>query len=130
MYYLKINTALDWETAEAKTREALQEEGFGVLTEIDMKATFKKKIDEDIRPYKILGACNPKMAFDAVGAEPDIGILLPCNVTLRELENGQIQIAAMDPEAAFQVVDNPEIQPVGKQVREMLQRALDRVAAA
>lgn len=130
MYYLKINTSLDWETAEAQTREALQEEGFGVLTEIDMKATFKKKIDEDIRPYKILGACNPKMAFDAVGAEPDIGILLPCNVTLRELESGQIQIAAMDPEAAFQVVDNPEIQPVGKQVREMLQRALDRVAAA
>lgn len=130
MYYLKINTSLDWETVEAQTREALQEEGFGVLTEIDMKATFKKKIDEDIRPYKILGACNPKMAFDAVGAEPDIGILLPCNVTLRELESGQIQIAAMDPEAAFQVVDNPEIQPVGKQVREMLQRALDRVAAA
>lgn len=130
MYYFKINTALDMEAAESKTREALKEEGFGVLTEIDMKATFKKKIDEDIRPYKILGACNPKMAFDAVGAEPDIGILLPCNVTLRELENGEVQVAAMDPEAAFQVVDNPDILPVGKQVREMLQRALDRVAAA
>lgn len=114
------------EDVDARTREALAAEGFGVLTEIDVKATMKKKIDADMAGYKILGACNPKMAWQAIGMEPRIGAMLPCNVILREVEGG-IEVSAIDPEASMAAIDNAELKSVAGQVRDMLTRAVEKV---
>lgn len=112
-------------TIEA-TKAALAESGFGVLTTIDVQATLKKKLDEDLPGYMILGACAPKFAFHALSMEPGIGVLLPCNVVVTE-EPGQIVVSAIDPRAMFSVVTNADVAPVADQVRGLLQAALDRL---
>src|SRR6056297_3263575 len=114
--------ALD--AADERVRAALKEEGFGVLTEIDVKQTMKQKIDKDMDGYKILGACNPNMAWEAMGLEPRIGAMLPCNVILRSVEGGT-EVSAIDPVASMQAVDNDELHKVAGQVRDMLVRAVD-----
>ena len=109
----------DFEEVESRTRAALATHGFGVLTEIDVQATMKKKLDVDMPSYLILGACNPQMAHQAIGMEPKIGAMLPCNVILRTVEGG-IQVSAVDPVASMQAIDNDELHSVAGQVREML----------
>lgn len=127
-----FTTAVDlpFDAAVARTVEALQVEGFGVLTEIDVKATLKKKIDVDFRPYRILGACNPQMAHRALQNEPDIGTMLPCNVVIQEGEDGTVRVSAIDPVASMQAVDNPALADVAGQVREALRRVVASLNAA
>jgi len=104
--------------------EELAKEGFGILTEIDVQATIKKKLDKDMRPYRILGACNPELAHQAVTAVPEIGLLLPCNVLVREDEEDQVYVSFMDPGAVLGMVDDPRVDPLAVQVREKLERVL------
>lgn len=110
--------------ADKRVREALKIKGFGVLTEIDVQATMKQKIDGDMDGYKILGACNPNMAWDAMGLEPRIGAMLPCNLILRSV-NGGTEVSAIDPVASMSAVDNAELHKVAGQVRDMLVEAVD-----
>jgi uncharacterized protein (DUF302 family) len=118
---------IDYADAVARVTELLKNEGFGVLTEIDVKATLKKKLNVDFRRYIILGACNPPLAHRALQAEPDIGVLLPCNVVVAERDGGGSMVSAMDPVAAFQLIDNPDVQPVARDVQQRLQRLLDNL---
>ena len=120
----RLLTDTSIEEADRRVREALTAEGFGVLTEIDVKATMKKKIDADMDGYLILGACNPKMAWEAIGLEPRIGAMLPCNVILRSVDGGT-EVSAIDPVASMSAVENPELHAVAGQVRDMLVRAVD-----
>ena len=115
----------DFENAEAQITEALKAEGFGVLTEIDVKATLKKKIDVDFRPYKILGACNPKLAHRALSANGEVGLLLPCNVTVSEVGENEIQVSIIDPIMMMQVIEHPELEEVAQEAREKLERAIN-----
>lgn len=110
-----------------KTIEALKQEGFGVLTEIDMKATLKKKLDEDFYNYKILGACNPPLAFKALQAENKIGTMLPCNVIVQEKEAGSVEISAVDPAASMQAVKNDELINIAETVRTKLQSVIQNL---
>jgi len=126
MYGFDVTVKASMEDAETKVREALMAEGFGVLTEIDVQKVMKAKLDIDRKGYKILGACNPNLAHQAIEAEPDIGLLLPCNVLLREEDNGDITVAFMDPIAVLGMVDNPII----GEVAPMVQAKLKQVAAA
>lgn len=116
---------LPLDEAEARVRAALKDEGFGVLTEIDIKSTLKEKLDVDFRPYKILGACNPPAAHRALQAEPLIGTMLPCNVVLHETADGQTEIAAIDPVASMAAVENDTLGDVATEIRERLRRAVD-----
>ncbi len=129
MYAFSTNTSKTYDEAIAAVTNALQEQGFGVLTEIDVSAVLKKKLDIDKRPYIILGACNPVLANQALDAEPDIGLLLPCNVVVREEENGSITVAFMDPSAVLALVDNPQIPELAAEVRSRLEKVRDAVAA-
>ncbi len=115
---------LGFEEAVETVTEELSKEGFGVLTEIDVQATLKKKLGEDMRPYKILGACNPPLAHRAVSAVPEIGLLLPCNVLVREDNSGTVHVSFMDPGSVLGLVDNPDIVPLAGQVKEKLERVL------
>ena len=108
---------------DTRTRTALAASGFGILTEIDVKATMKKKLDVDMPSYRILGACNPKMAHQAIGIEPRVGAMLPCNVILRQVEGG-IEVSAIDPVASMQAIDNPALHAVAGQVRDLLAKAV------
>ncbi|MES9992171.1 MAG: DUF302 domain-containing protein [Candidatus Thiodiazotropha sp.] len=124
MYSFTTRVEGDVKRVEARVVEALKGEGFGVLTEIDVQATMKAKLGIDKRPYKILGACNPPLANQAIDAEPDIGLLLPCNVVIREEEDGGVTVAFMDPVAVLQLVEGEEIAQMARDVRERLQRVL------
>lgn len=112
--------------ADTRTRKALGEHGFGVLTEIDVKATLKNKLGVEMPGYRILGACNPKMAHQAIGLEPRIGTMLPCNVILREVPGG-IEVSAVDPVASMQAVINDELTAVAGQVRELLRQVVAQI---
>lgn len=116
--------------AIAKATEALKAEGFGVLTEIDVKATMKKKLDVDFRPYVILGACNPKLAHRALTAAPEIGLLLPCNVTVSEIDADTVEVALIDPIGMMSFVKRPELEPIAAEARERLERVANALAAA
>ncbi|MBS3849142.1 DUF302 domain-containing protein [Devosia sp. J2-20] len=109
-----------FEAAIDRTRAALADKGFGVLTEIDVQKTMKAKLDETIPGYVILGACNPKMAFEALKLEPRVGAMLPCNVIVRELDNGGVEVSAIDPVASMSAIENAQLQSVAGQVRQML----------
>jgi uncharacterized protein (DUF302 family) len=115
-----------FEVVEARTREALSSKGFGVLTEIDVKATMKKKIDRDMDAYLILGACNPKMAWEAIGLEPQVGAMLPCNVILRQVGDG-VEVSAVDPVASMSAIDNAELKAVAGDVRALLAEAVEAI---
>lgn len=127
-YGIGTTVNLGYEAAVERTREALAAEGFGILTEIDVRETMKKKLDVDFRPYVILGACNPPLAHKALTAERDIGLLLPCNVVVYATdEPGQSVVAAMDPVQALALTGNDEIGPLAAEVRERLERVLAAV---
>jgi uncharacterized protein (DUF302 family) len=111
---------------DARTRKALADKGFGVLTEIDVKATMKKKLDVEMLAYRILGACNPKMAYSAIGMEPRVGAMLPCNVILREVEGG-VEVSAIDPVASMQAIENAELTAVAGEVRNLLAKAIEAI---
>jgi len=124
-YFLTKNFAIPYEEAVEKTRQALKAEGFGILTEIDVKATLKQKLDADFRNYIILGACNPPLAYQALQAEANIGLMLPCNVVVQDKEDGTTEISAIDPAVAMQAIDNPHLKSIAGKVRESLRRVLD-----
>ena len=117
--------ALDFDAAIAKVTAELQKEGFGILTEIDVAATLKKKLDHDMPPYRILGACNPPFAKRAVTAEPEIGLLMPCNVVVRGDAAGATHVEFLDPGMMGQMTDNPEVGALGREVQEKLKRVMN-----
>jgi uncharacterized protein (DUF302 family) len=122
----RVIDGADFEEVDSRTRTALSNHGFGVLTEIDVKATMKKKIDVDMDSYRILGACNPNMAHQAIGMEPKIGAMLPCNVILRAVDGG-VEVSAIDPLASMQAIDNDELKSVAGQVRDMLTEVVGEI---
>ncbi|HYO46903.1 MAG TPA: DUF302 domain-containing protein [Gemmatimonadota bacterium] len=129
-YALKREVDLSYEVADRRIREELAAQGFGVLTEIDVRETLRKKLDVDFPPYVILGACNPSLAHRALGAEPDIGLLLPCNVVVRrDEEAGTTIVEAMDPAPLIKLTGNDALDEIAGEARSRLQAALDRVAA-
>jgi len=120
-YTFSRTLSADFETADARAREVLGEAGFGILTEIDMAGTFKKKLDVDMPAYRILGACNPPLAHKAVQAEPHIGAMLPCNVILRDVGDGKTEVSAIDPVASMAAIENDALGAVATEVRQRLQ---------
>tara|TARA_R110002096_G_scaffold101919_5_gene225433 strand:- start:817 stop:1221 length:405 start_codon:yes stop_codon:yes gene_type:complete len=121
--YDRTITDSDFDEVDRRVRAALAEKGFGILTEIDVKATMKKKLDIDMEPYRILGACNPKMAHQAIGLEPKVGAMLPCNVILRKVEGG-VEVSAVDPVASMAAIDNASLKAVAGEVQAMLADAI------
>ncbi|WP_339872690.1 DUF302 domain-containing protein [uncultured Brevundimonas sp.] len=126
-YYHAKTTPLPFDQAVARTRETLQAEGFGIITEVDIAATLKKKIDVDFRPYIILGACNPKAAHEALGFEDKVGLMLPCNVIVQALASGGTEVAAIDPVASMAAIDNPDLKAKAGEIGESLRRAVAAV---
>ncbi|MBD0777974.1 DUF302 domain-containing protein [Maribacter sp. ANRC-HE7] len=124
-YFNKILAKSSFEDVITKTIEALKKEGFGVLTEIDIKATLRKKLDVDFPNYRILGACNPSFAYKALQAENKIGTMLPCNVIVREMENGDIEVAAVDPMASMIGIENIDLATIAEEVGDKLKRVVD-----
>ena len=129
-YGFGITVALPYEQAVERATAALKQEGFGILTEIDVKATLKEKIGAEFEPYVILGACNPQLAHQALQAEHEIGLLLPCNVIVHAHSEGQTRVSVMDPLAALGIAGNDAIGPIASEARERLERALTSLAGA
>ena len=123
-YYYAKEIDLNFDDAMIRVTEELKKEGFGVLTEIDVKATLKKKLDADFRNYRILGACNPPFAYQALQAESNIGLMLPCNVVVQETDNGKTLVSAVDPVASMQAVNNESLGQVAEQVKTKLQKVI------
>lgn len=123
-YYLGRMLPVAFDEVVTRTIDALKKEGFGVLTEIDVKETLKKKLGVDYPSYKILGACNPGLAYEALKLENKVGTMLPCNVVVRDAGNGQTEVAAIDPVASMQAIDNPELKRAAQQVRAKLERVV------
>ena len=126
-YYFSKKFQGTFEEIYERTLSSLKKEGFGVLTEIDVRATLKKKLDVDFREYKILGACNPPFAYKALQAEDKIGTMLPCNVIIQELGEGEIEVAAIDPIASMQSVKNESLMPIALQVQEKMKSVVEKV---
>ena len=124
-YYFSKTIDLPFDKATDKVIEALKEEGYGILTEIDVKATLKKKLDVDFRNYKILGACNPPFAYEALKAEPMIGLMLPCNVIVQEADGGKTDVAAIDPIASMQAINNTQLAQIANQVQGKLKKVIE-----
>ena len=124
-YYFNTTVQGNFEDVVKKTTEALKKEGFGVLTDIDVKATLKKKLDVDFKKYRILGACNPPFAFKALQAEDKIGTMLPCNVIVQEIADSRIEVAAVDPIASMQAIKNPDLRDIADQVQKKLKKVID-----
>ncbi len=117
---------VDFETVDERTRKALADQGFGVLTEIDVKATMKKKLDKDMLAYRILGACTPAMAWEAIGVEPRVGAMLPCNVILRETPEG-VEVSAVDPVLSMTAIENEQLKHIAGEVRDRLSEIIKAV---
>lgn len=127
-YHYTKRVSAPFDEAVARTREVLSRHGFGVLTEIDVKETIQKKIGEELPPYRILGACNPRMAHRALQIEPYIGTMLPCNVIVRQTSNGESEVSAVDPVLSMQAVENERLKVVAGEVRDSLRAVIDEVA--
>lgn len=124
-YYFSKKLSVPFDQVIDQVTEALKRQGFGILTEIDVKATLKKKLDVDFRNYRILGACNPPFAYQALQAEDKIGVMLPCNVIVQEMKSGGIEVAAVDPVASMKAIENPELTGVADQVQAKLRSVID-----
>lgn len=124
-YYFAKTVNADFKSAIEQVTEALKAEGFGVLTRIDVQATLKKKIGAEFRPYEILGACNPTYAHKALQGEPHIGVMLPCNVIVQQMDDGSVEVAAVDPVASMQAIENPALGEVAMEVQTRLKRVID-----
>ncbi|HTN68887.1 MAG TPA: DUF302 domain-containing protein [Dysgonamonadaceae bacterium] len=123
-YYFNKTLSADFESVKKQVVAELEKEGFGILSEIDVQTTFKKKLDVNFRKYQILGACNPSFAHKALKAEDKVGTMLPCNVILQELENGQIEVAAVNATASMQAIDNKELASIANVISEKLQKVI------
>lgn len=126
-YYISARLQVTFDDAIARTEAALKTEGFGVISRIDIQQTLKSKIGVDFRPYTILGACNPKLAHEALQLEDKVGLMLPCNVIVQQSDSGEVEVAAIDPVASMQAISNPELVKAAEVVREKLARAIDRL---
>lgn len=126
-YYFSKTINDSFENTIQKVTESLKSEGFGILTEIDLKATFKKKLDVDFYNYTILGACNPPFAYKALQAEDKIGTMLPCNVIVQEKVAGQIEVSAVDPAASMQAVENEKLAEIATEIRDRLKKAIEQL---
>ncbi|MEY9626328.1 DUF302 domain-containing protein [Sinorhizobium fredii] len=124
-YYFAKTLSCGFDEAVQRTTDALKAAGFGIITEIDVKETLKKKIDVDFRPYRILGACNPRMAYEALNIEDKVGTMLPCNVIIQDAGGGKIEVAAIDPVASMQAIGNPTLLETAKRVRSMLESVVE-----
>ena len=126
-YYFSKTVNLSFDDAIEKVMAELKKEGFGVLTDIDVKQTLKKKLDVDFKKYRILGACNPSFAYKALQAEDKIGTMLPCNVIVQEIDEGQVEVAAIDPVASMQAVPNPALKDVAEEVQAKLKKVIENI---
>ncbi|MBI4289388.1 MAG: DUF302 domain-containing protein [Chloroflexi bacterium] len=126
-YYFTKTIGMSFDAAVARVTEELKKEGFGILTQIDVKDTLKKKLNVDFKKYLILGACNPPFAYQALQAEDKIGIMLPCNVVVQEGPDNEVEVSAVDPVASMQAIDNPRLRDVAEQVRSKLKKVIDNL---
>ena len=126
-YYFSKTIDTDFDSAIEKVTAVLKEEGFGVISDIDIQATMKEKLDVDLRPYRILGACNPQFAYQALQMENKIGTMLPCNVIVQQDENGKIEVAAVDPEQSMQAVKSKELGKIAETVQARLRKVIDKL---
>jgi uncharacterized protein (DUF302 family) len=126
-YYFSKTLSIGFNEAVRRSIEGLKNEGFGIITEIDLKETFKKKIDVDFRNYCILGACNPTLAYDALKLEDKVGIMLPCNVVVQDIGGGRIEVAAIDPVASMQAIDNTRLKQAAEQVGAKLRQFIEKL---
>ena len=124
-YYFSKTLTTSFDEAVRRTTEALKREGFGIITEIDVKDTFKKRINVDFRSYRILGACNPGLAYEALQIEDKVGTMLPCNVVVQDIDGSQTEVAAIDPVASMQAIDNPRLKQAAERVQAKLKKVIE-----